>query len=319
MVKIGVIGAGMWGKNHVRTLSGLDCNLAGLADINPAAEKMAAEFGISYHRDYRDMLKEVDAVTVAVPTDLHYGIVKECLRQKKHVMVEKPITLESEKARELVSIAKNANLILSVGYLYRFNASVVKLKELLKDAGRIQYITGRYIHSMKPPRKDSGAIFNLGIHLVDILNFILEERPVRVFSKKINCVAREREDSAVILLDYGEYFANLEVSCCHPLKRRDMWIIAEKQKIYADFFEQTVTVHPIRVRENDVVRDKETKIAIAQNEPLREELKHFCNCVSKKDRGALERIMNIGEEEYYTTRLCELSLKSAETGRELTL
>lgn len=183
MVKVGVIGAGKWGRNHIRTLSNLDCELVGLADIDPQAEKIAKDNNILYFQDFYDMLPYVDAVTVAVPTDKHYDVVKECLIAKKHVLVEKPVTLRANKTQELVELAEQQKCVFSVGYLYRFNPAVIKLKELLEDAGQLQYITTRYVHSTNPPRRDSGAVVNLGVHLIDILNFILEKHPGRVYCK----------------------------------------------------------------------------------------------------------------------------------------
>ncbi|MFC1729987.1 Gfo/Idh/MocA family protein [candidate division KSB1 bacterium] len=319
LVKIGVIGAGKWGVNHIRSLSKLDCGLVGLADPDPKKEDLAKEHNIKFFKDYKKMLPLVDAVTIVVPTDLHYDVVKDCLENGKHVLVEKPITLVSERAKELVELARSKNLILSVGYLFRFNNSVKRLKELMKDVGKVQYINGRYIHSSKPPRKDSGAIINLSLHLIDVLNFILEKRAEKIYCKKKNLLSEKFEDSAIMILDYGDFTANLEVSCCHPLKKRDMWIIAEKEKIYIDFFEQEITRYPLVVSYENIERKDEIKENIENNEPLKDELKHFCEVVAKakSSNEPMKDELNIGKEEYYTTRICELALKSAEEGKEL--
>lgn len=310
MIKIGIIGLGRWGRNHLRILSETNCELIGFADIDETKERLAKKYGTKFFLDYKKMLPEVDAVTVVAPTDKHYEIVKNCLEAKKHVLVEKPITLNSKEAKELVSLAKKSGLILSVGYLYRFNAAVKQLKKIIKEIGKIQYITARYIHSTHPPRKDCGAIFNLGIHLIDILNFVLEKMPKKVFAKKNNLLNKHLEDSANITLDYGSFVATLELSSCHPLKKRDMWIIASKKKVYADFLEQIIKVYPLTVSFEKVITKKEKNIELRKNEPLKEELKHFCECVENK------KTDNLGKEEYYTTKVCELSLESAESGEE---
>ncbi len=316
MVNIGVIGTGKWGLNHIRIFSELG-NLKAIADIRPESEQTAKEFNASFYTDYKQLLPEVDAVTVVVPTDKHYEIVKECLNQGKHVLVEKPVTLYADQTKELVELAKQKGLILSVGYLFRFNPAVKKLKELVKDIGQIQYIKGRYIHSSKPPRKDSGAILNLGVHLIDSLNFILEERPKRVYCKKVNLLNEKNEDSATIVLDYEKFFAEFELSCCHPEKKRDMWIIAKNDKIYADFFDQKITRNPFQVTEEGIKGERNLKLELNKNEPLKEELKHFVECVKDYHQGKGSEITNIGEEEYYTTRICELALQSAKLRRDL--
>lgn len=317
MAKIGIIGIGKWGKNHLRSLSDIDCNLVGISDVDIKKKKLAEEFGVKFFQDYKQLLDEVDAVTVTAPTDTHYQIVIDCLNTGKHVLVEKPIATTSEQSEELVSLAKSKNLILSVGYLFRFNNAIKRVKELLKEIGEIQYITCRYIHSTKPPRTDSGAILNLGIHPMDILNFITGKKPIKVFAKKKNLLSKQFEDSAVVMFDYGEFFATIEVSCTHPEKKRDIWIIAEKEKIYVDYFNQKVIRYPLNVTYEKVERNEPFEENISANEPLKDELKYFVELIDEKDQNGIVDVENIGREEYYTTRACELSIESAETGKEM--
>ena len=317
MAKIGIIGIGKWGKNHLRSLSDIDCNLVGISDVDIKKKKLAEEFGVKFFQDYKQLLDEVDAVTVTAPTDTHYQIVIDCLNTGKHVLVEKPIATTSEQSEELVSLAKSKNLILSVGYLFRFNNAIKRVKELLKEIGEIQYITCRYIHSTKPPRTDSGAILNLGIHPMDILNFITGKKPIKVFAKKKNLLSKQFEDSAVVMFDYGEFFATIEVSCTHPEKKRDIWIIAEKEKIYVDYFNQKVIRYPLNVTYEKVERTEPFEENISANEPLKDELKYFVELIDEKDQNGIVDAENIGREEYYTTRACELSIESAETGKEM--
>lgn len=317
MVKVGIIGLGKWGKNHLRLLSKLPVHVVGIADVDGSKRQLAEEFDTNFFTDYKKLLPLVDAVSVVVPTNYHYQVVREALESGKHVLVEKPVTDDAEKTRELVGLASEKGLLLSVGYLYRFNPAVQKLKELVKTAGRLQYITARYVHSTNPPRKDSGAVLNLGIHMIDILNFVLEDRPKRVYCKLVNSVHPKREDSAMIMLDYGHFFASVEVSSCHPEKKRDMWVIAEKEKIYADFLEQQIIRYPILISEEKVEAGKETHEEIFKNEPLAEQLKYFVDMVENCNNGRFKEIVNLGEEEYYTSRICELALKSAEFKRDL--
>jgi UDP-N-acetylglucosamine 3-dehydrogenase len=317
MLKIGIIGAGKWGKNHIRTFLQLPVEVIGIADSDPARQDVADEFGVRFFSDARELFSQVDAVSVVVPTNHHYEIVRNALDAGLHVFVEKPVTDDADKTQSLVRFAREKKLILSVGYLYRFNPAVQKVKQLLGDAGALQYISARYIHSTNPPRKDSGAVLNLGIHMVDVLNFILMERPKRVSCKRTNLIHPMREDSAAITLDYGNFFSAIEVSSCHPEKKRDMWIIAEKEKIYADFLAQEVVRYPIHVSEDGVLRETPITEAIERREPLFDQLNYFVHLVEQRDRDGLREMNNLGEEEYYTTLICERALKSAEFRRDL--
>jgi UDP-N-acetylglucosamine 3-dehydrogenase len=314
MLKIGLIGCGKWGMNHAKTLSSMKgCEFVGIADIFPETEKFAKQMKAKFFEHYQDMLPLVDAVSIVTPTDTHYKIVKDCLEARKHVIVEKPITSDSEKAYELVKLAEKNNVVLAVGYLFRFNNCVLKLKELIKKSGDINYITARYIHSTNPPRKDSGVIFNFGSHLIDTLNFILEKSPQRVFCKKIDCLS-EREDFAEIILDYGNFAACLEVSWLHPLKKRDMWIIADKKKVYADLLDQNLEVYDIEIRLDKSENKGSEKIYVKKNEPLTDELRHFIECI-KNGR----KTINSGDDGALVTNICEKALESAKTGKWVVL
>jgi UDP-N-acetylglucosamine 3-dehydrogenase len=190
MVKVGLLGIGKWGKNHLRTLSQIKCDLVGISDINEEKKSLSEEYGIDFYTDYKKLLKLIDAVIVTTPTDLHFNIVKNCINAGKHVLVEKPIATTARQSKILIELAQSKNVVLSVGYLFRFNNAIIRLKELLKEVGRVQYITCRYIHSTKPPRKDSGAIFNLGIHPIDILNFISEKKPSNLSESRFDFLAK---------------------------------------------------------------------------------------------------------------------------------
>ena len=120
MTKVGVIGVGKWGVNHIRLYKELDCELVGIADTEKSKESLAKENIVNYFSDYHDLLPLVDAVSIVTNNDTHYDIIKYCLNSGKHVYAEKPITLDHKKAKELIDLAKKNNLILNVGYLYRF-------------------------------------------------------------------------------------------------------------------------------------------------------------------------------------------------------
>lgn len=312
MVKVGLIGVGRWGKNHLRVLGELYasgfCEFFGIAD--PMENKnLAEEFGVEYFEDYEEILPLIEAVVVVTPTDTHYEIVKRCLQANKHVFVEKPLTTNSREADELTKIAGKNELVLAIGYQYRFNPAVINLKEEISKVGDIHYITMRYIHSSKPPRKDMGVIFNFGSHLFDILNFVFERLPESVFCEKVNYFSQEREDFASMLLDYRDFIASLEVSWLHPLKKRDCWVIATKEKIYADFLDLKIDKHFIDISSESTVNRGFEEVNFDPQEPLKEELKHFITCVEN----GMEPLNN-KDAGYLATKLCELALESAKTG-----
>jgi len=110
MVKIGVIGSGKWGINHLRVFSSLGV-LEALSDLDTEKQKLADKYNAKFFLDYKEMLKHVDCVSIVVPTNLHYEIIKECLNAGKHVFVEKPITATSKQAQEVIDLAREKNLL----------------------------------------------------------------------------------------------------------------------------------------------------------------------------------------------------------------
>ncbi len=318
-VRIGLIGCGRWGKNHANTLVKLNCDFVGIADQDEAKKEFAESLGTRYFRTYQELLPLVDAVVVAVPTFLHFPVVQDALNQGKHVLVEKPVTLNSQDTKKLVDLAHEKNLILSVGYIYRFHPVVRELKERLKKSKDIHYITGRCIGGQNRLWQDSGAIINFGIHFIDILNFIFDVRPIKVYAKKQNLLDPEREDSAAVELVYPNFFATLELSCVHPEKARDMWVIADNQKIYADFNAQTMRIYNFSIdAKGNITGSAEPEVpGIPKGDPLREELQYFIESVANYDPATYEEIRNVGREEPDTTKICELALQSALLGKEV--
>jgi UDP-N-acetylglucosamine 3-dehydrogenase len=315
MIRIGVIGVGKWGVNHLRSLSETpSCEVVGIADVDTKKKELAAQYKVGFFEDYHELLKNVDAVTVTTPTDTHYKVVSDCLYAGKHVLVEKPIAETSAQGKKLVELAQLKKLVLSVGYLYRFNTAVQRTKELLTEIGELEYITCRYIHSTKPPRKDSGVILNLGVHVFDMLNYVTDEVPLSVCVTKKNLLSEVFEDSASIVLKYKDFFAVVELSCMHPEKARDMWIIAEKETVFVDYFDQKIHRFPLQVSYQAVERRDPVNEALTPNEPLKAELSYFIDFIDKKP---IDVEKNIGRENYFTTRITELCMKSAATGKEL--
>ena len=309
-----MIGAGGWGRNHLRAFSEVPCNLVGFADSDEAKGELTKVYHIEYKRDYRELLPLVDAVSIATPAKTHFQVAMDCLKAGKHILVEKPLAIKSRDGERLVALAEEKGVVLAVGYLFRFNPAVLKLKEELKGTRSIHYMTLRYVHSDRPPRRESGAIFEYASHLFDILNFVLGEMPQRVFCKAIHYLSERQENGALVLLDYADFVASLEVGWFHPLKKRDAWIMASPQALYVDFLQQTLRRYPIEISFDDVVKGETIDVEMDRNEPLKEELSHFIECIESGGKP-----INDGEAGCLATRLCELALESAKRERELTL
>ncbi len=167
-----VIGVGYLGRFHAQKYAqAANSRLVAVVDANEAARtRVAGETGARPHSDYRELLGEVDAVSVVTPTPAHYAIARDFLRAGAHVLVEKPITETAQQARELIEAARSAGRVLQVGHLERFNPAVLAAEPHLR--------TPRFIecHRLAPYRErgtDVNVVLDLMIHDIDIVQSIV--------------------------------------------------------------------------------------------------------------------------------------------------
>jgi len=137
MIKVGVVGCGHWGPNHIRVFSQLkDTDVVMCADLEDARlQNISSNYpDIEAVKDYKKILnnKDIDAVCITTPTNTHYKLTKEALEANKHVLCEKPLTLESDESEELKALAQKNKKILMVGHVFIFNAGINWLKEYIK-------------------------------------------------------------------------------------------------------------------------------------------------------------------------------------------
>jgi predicted dehydrogenase len=141
-IRSAVIGVGYMGRFHAEKLAAsADAELVAVADTDAArAKSVAADLGCAHEPDYRTLLPRVDAVCVAVPTEMHHAVVCACLEAGVHVLVEKPLSRTLQEADALLALARAKGLVLQVGHLQRFNPAFQALAAVhrYREAGALQ-------------------------------------------------------------------------------------------------------------------------------------------------------------------------------------
>jgi predicted dehydrogenase len=167
-VRTAVIGVGYLGRFHAQKYAALpESQLVAVVDARPdARDKVAAEFGCRAVADYRDILGEVDAVSISTTTPAHFPIAQECLERGVHVLVEKPITETPEQARALIETASRRGCILQVGHLERFNSAILALEGVL---GTPRFIESHRLAPFKERGTDVNVVLDLMIHDIDLI------------------------------------------------------------------------------------------------------------------------------------------------------
>ncbi len=171
-VRTAVVGVGHQGKWHAEKFATLEnSELVAVVDKDTdRCEVLAAELDAKPVSDFKDLIGEVDAVSIASPTRSHFDIASALLENGIHVLVEKPITTTLEEAEALVELAEGRGLVLQVGHLERFNPAVMALGEYLKEP---QFIESNRIAPYKPRSTDVSVVLDLMIHDIDLVHSVV--------------------------------------------------------------------------------------------------------------------------------------------------
>lgn len=298
MIKVAVIGAGTWGKNHVRVWSEVpQAELVAVADSNPeVGKRFATQYHIRSETDYRKLLQDVqiEAVSICTPSSTHYAIAKEAIIAGKHVLVEKPLALTHAEGKELTALAAARGVILMVGHVFRFDPVILRIKQEIQEGaiGKINFLYSSRLGLMTP-KPDCGVIMDFALHDVDIACFLTGELPnaVTAVGQTFHAAnGRTFEDVGFITLRFPSgILANASVSWLTPKKVRDLWVIGNKKSIGADLITQQCDIFDRGVvpeygsfGEFKLITKQtgdDIRIAVENKEPLKEELSHFAECV----------------------------------------
>jgi UDP-N-acetylglucosamine 3-dehydrogenase len=297
MLKVGVIGTGNMGSQHARVYEELSnvCEVVAISDANPAQlERLRKKTGAKLFQNYVDMLEEtdLDAVSIALPNDLHHGAVVGCLKKGIDVLVEKPIALSLNDAKDMIKVAKQNDRILMVGHIERFNPAVQFLHRFIADGklGKIFYLSSRRI-GVYPSRFEGpgkfGVSLDLAIHDVDVMRFLMD-CPARLVHRENMKRLSQNDDYVCLTLGFGDVLGVIEASWLSPFKIRQLLITGEKGLAMVDYLGQTVDIisgykddSEFRGYANFLSLEYEiSKPIIKKEEPLKVELSHFLECVS---------------------------------------
>lgn len=275
-MKVGVIGAGAMGQHHIRIYSELSgIELVGISDIDKVrVDEQAAKYHTEAFTDYKKLLEhDLDAVSIAVPTKMHKEVALAAINAGVNILVEKPIAATSEDAAEIIKSANDAGLKLMVGHIERFNPAVIKLKEIIDSGmlGKIVSISTRRVGPYNPRIRDVGVVMDIGVHDIDVISYLYGMKVDEVYAIA-GADIHSSEDHAVIVLRFNhEYAGIVETNWLTPHKVRKLSVIGLKGVAYLDYLDQTVELHD----------EKWIRTAkVDKNEPLRNELKYFIECIS---------------------------------------
>lgn len=282
-VNVGVVGIGYLGSLHARVYSQLkNATLVCVCDIDKKrAKKVARKYRLWYFPDYRTLFDKVDAVSIAVPTNLHYKIAKDFLNNGIHVLIEKPITNTVDEAEGLIGIADSKNLIMQVGHIERFNPVVRAVEPYLKNPRFIEcHRAGPF--KKKKRVKDVGVVLDLMIHDIDIILSLVKSDVESIEAVGISTIS-QHEDTANVRLNFKNgTIADIIASRVTKEEVRKIKISQEDSYIALDYLHQDA--HIVRKKGNKIRKEK---IKIEKREPLKQELKSFIASIQNGTKPAV--------------------------------
>ena len=303
-MKIVQIGIGGWGKHHARILSELGV-LSAVCDTDSQRSKECGEkYSVNHYESLDELLssEEFDGVIIATPTATHMEIAKKLLDAKKHVFVEKPMTYKFEDGEKLVKLAEKNKVILTCGYIERFNPVIDLTKNYVKERKfgeliMLEFHRGNKIHLHI---KDMGVIYDTAVHDIDTANWLFDDMPHVVFARA-GKIKHEHEDFASIMLGYkDDKVAIISSNWITPKKVRKFNAVCTDAVISSDFITQEIVVE--KSYESESIQNE-------KQEPLLLEIQSFLGAIEGKNEQVVKSL-----EAVNVTKIAEAALLSSQKG-----
>jgi predicted dehydrogenase len=303
-IRVAVIGYGYWGPNLVRNFVNSDsAEVIAVSDLDPTRLAICKRLhpGVTTSTEVRDLFRDsrTDAIIIATPVHTHYELALAALKAGKHVLVEKPLAQTSDQALRLIDEANRRNLLLMVDHTFLYTPAVRKIRDLIQKEvlGDIYYYNSTRA-SLGLFQSDVNVIWDLAVHDISIIQFIINEVPVAVSATAANHVAGTPENMAHLSLFFdSSCIAHISVNWLSPVKVRQTFIGGSRKMILYDDLEPT---EKIKVYDKGIVvngsaeRSQQLRIGyragdmwaphLSAEEALKTETEHFIECIQRGSR-----------------------------------
>ena len=313
--KICVVGTGQWGMNHVETLHKMGC-LRAVVDKNiNILKKIKTKYSyISCFKNLDTALKKkYDGYIVATPAETHFEIAKKIIENKNHILIEKPITLNSLDAIKLNKLAKDNNVNLMVGHVLLFHPAFQTIKKMIDDniLGEIQYLYSNRLNLGKI-RTEENVFWSFAPHDISLFQYFCSDFPCEIQSVGQSFIQPNIHDTTITTLKYkNNIMGHIFVNWLHHFKEHRFVIIGSKGMIS---FEDSSIDKPLVYYTKEfkyegnlpvITGSEKNKIEYEMSMPLTNELKYFMNHLD----GEKIEIAN-GESAIEVIKILELATKS---------
>ncbi len=249
MLKVGVIGAGHLGKFHLNNWAVIEgVELIGFCDSDDANAKLVSEkYQLPRFNKAEELMDACDALDIVAPTSAHFELCEAAIKKGKHVFVEKPLANTMDEARQLVKLAKEANIKFQVGHVERFNPAFLALKEHVIQP---MFIEVHRLAQFNPRGTDVSVILDLMIHDIDIILSLVKSN-VNYISANGVAVMSDTPDIANVRIEFDNgCVANLTSSRISMKKMRKMRLFQKDAYLGIDFLEKKTEIIKLNTAED---------------------------------------------------------------------
>lgn len=327
MVGVGIIGYGYWGPNLLRNFNeSHGSKVIGVCDLR--ADRLAVVMRsypfIKVTKNFREIInnKDIDAIVIATPVSTHFELGMLALKAGKHVLMEKPLALSSKQCLLLVKEAKKRKLVLLVDHTFVYTGAVKKIHELIKDdtLGKIYYYDSVRVN-LGLFQNDVSVIWDLAVHDLSIMDYLLGKTPYMVSATGINNIARQPENIAYITLHFeNKLIAHIHVNWLAPVKIRRTLIGGSKKMVVYDDLDPS---ERLKIYDKGIITGSDSKAMhkmlvsyrtgdmwspkIDITEALRSEADHFIWCIKNEKTPITD-----GESGLRVVKILEAATRSME-------
>jgi UDP-2-acetamido-3-amino-2,3-dideoxy-glucuronate N-acetyltransferase len=294
--KIALVGCGYWGKNLCRNFHELGV-LAQVVDATEngqsTARSIAPEVAVTSNFEEALNNPEIKGIALATPAETHCDLAVQAMEKGKDVFVEKPMALSADDAKKMQAVAFQTNKVLMVGHLLEYHPAVLKLREMIDsgELGKINYIYSNRLNFGKV-RTEENALWSFAPHDVAVILRLIGQSPTQVSATGGSYLTSDLADTTVSNLRFpDESRAHIFVSWLHPFKEQRLVVVGdEKMAIFNDVapFGEKLMLYPQSVEFDGSIPllKKEDAVFVDHfdTEPLREECKHFLDCITKRSK-----------------------------------
>jgi len=279
-LRVAVVGTGYLGKFHAEKYAQMpDVELVGLVDTDPEkARRLAAEFACSAYVDYRELFGRVDAVSIVVPTPLHFEISSAFLQNGADVMIEKPMTTTLEEADALIAMAESRGRIIQVGHLERYNPAVVAVADRIRQP---MFIEANRLSVYNERGTDVSVVLDLMIHDIDIISSFVQSAIRHIHAAGIPVISNHADIANARVEFASGCIANVTASRISAKSERKIRIFQKNTYISIDFANREITLIEQSGKScSSLIPGMDVrKLSFARGDALEAELQAFAACV----------------------------------------